>query len=62
MQLKSGLYKYLMVKLTVHVDGLAQLNQFHFSRHVAHRSHQVPQVFTGDEAIFVFIKLYEGFF
>lgn len=50
-----------MLMLTVHVNVLAQLNQLHFSRHVAHGSHQVPQVFAGDESIFVFIKLNEGF-
>lgn len=47
--------------LTIHVDGLAQLYKLHFSWHVTHGPHQVPQVFTGYETILVFIKLYKSF-
>lgn len=48
-------------KLTVHVDVLAQFNQLHLSWHVAHSSHQVPEVFAGDQPIFILIELFEGF-
>lgn len=47
--------------LTVHVNILAQFNQLHLSWHVAHCSHQVPQVFAGDKTILIFIKFYKGF-
>lgn len=45
--------------LTVHVDVLAQFNQLHLCRHVAHRPHQITQVLTADQSILVFIELIE---
>lgn len=47
------------VLLTIHVDLLAQFYQLHLCWHVAHRSHAVPQVFTADKPIFVFVELLE---
>lgn len=43
--------------LTVHVDLLAQFYQLHLCGHVSHSSHAVPQVFTANETIFVFVEL-----
>lgn len=45
------------VKLTVHVDILAQLDQLHLRGHVAHRPHEIPQVLTADQPVLVFIEL-----
>lgn len=45
--------------LTVHVDPLAEFDQLHLRRHVSHRPHAVAQIFTADEAIFVFVELFE---
>ncbi len=46
---------------TVHVDLLTQFDELHLSGHVSHGSHAVPQVFAANDAVFVFIKLFEGF-
>lgn len=47
-------------RLTVHVDLLGQLDEFHLSGHVAHGAHAVPQVPAVDVAIFVLVKFPEG--
>lgn len=44
---------------TIHVDLLAQLYELHLCWHVSHSSHAVSKVFTADEAVFVFVELFE---
>lgn len=48
-----------LAKLTVHVDVLTQLDQLHLCGHVAHRSHEITQVFTADQSVLVLIKFVE---
>lgn len=48
-------------KLTIHVDLLAQFDEFHFGGHVAHSSHAVSEILAADETIFIFIKLLKSF-
>lgn len=47
--------------LTIHVDLLGQFYKLHFSRHVTHSPHTVPQVPAVDVAIFIFVKFLECF-
>lgn len=42
-------------------DLLTELNQLHLCRHVAHCPHALAQIFTADKAIFIPVKLLEGF-
>lgn len=56
---QEGTDRWLL--LTVHVDLLGEFYELHFSRHVAHGSHAVPQVPAVNKPILVFIKLLKGF-
>ena len=38
----------------------AQFYEFHLRGHIAHGSHEVPEVLTADESVPVLIKLHEG--
>lgn len=41
-------------------DFLAEFDELHLGGHVAHGPHALSQILTADEAVPVFVKLFEG--